>query len=76
MYDLHYGSGDVYGYNAYDTICIAQQFCDTNFSFYTIVYQNNLDSLKASGILGMSPKDDDDRGDLFISKMKKSGIID
>jgi hypothetical protein len=24
MYDLHYGSGDVYGYNAYDTICIAK----------------------------------------------------
>ena len=76
MYDLHYGSGDVYGYNSFDKVCLKPLFCDPNFSFYSIVYQSNLEVLAASGILGMSPKDSEDRGELFISKMKKSGVID
>jgi hypothetical protein len=52
-------------------------FCDPSFSFLSVVSQKHLSNLKGSGILGMSPYDDkDNRGDLFILKMKKANVID
>jgi len=36
--DLHYGSGDVYGYNTYDTVCLKPDACTDNFSFMTVAY--------------------------------------
>jgi hypothetical protein len=76
MYDLHYGSGDVYGYNAFDQVCITKEFCAPNFSFLIVNAQKNLYSLESSGIIGMSPNALEDRGDLFLLKMKEAGVID
>jgi len=38
--------------------------------------QKNLYSLESSGIIGMSPNALEDRGDLFLLKMKEAGVID
>ena len=74
--DLHYGSGDVYGLNSHDQVCITPGNCSANFSFLTVGYQVNLDTLETSGIVGMSPKSSGTLGDLFIIKMRDSGVID
>lgn len=74
--DLHYGSGDVYGYNSYDQVCIAPNSCAQNFSFATIGMQTNLESLQASGLVGLSPNNQETLCDLFIIKMKEAGVID
>lgn len=45
-----------------------------------VAKQSGLDSLDGSGIVGMSPTSPDSDGysygDLFIEKMKESGVID
>jgi hypothetical protein len=74
--DLHYGTGDVYGYNSLDRVCIKPGKCADDFSFLTVGMQTGLDSLATSGILGLSPNNDSPTNDLFIIKMKKAGIID
>ena len=74
--DLHYGSGDVYGYNSMDTVCIKAGKCADNFSFLTVGMQTGLGSLYTSGILGLSPNSDETTNDLFILKMKESGVIE
>jgi len=76
IYDLHYGSGDVYGYIAHDKVCITEEYCADDFGFMTVGQQNNLDTLMSDGLVGMSPKETDEYGDLFITKMKNSGVID
>lgn len=56
MYDLHYGSGDAYGYNAHDQICLTEDTpCVKEYSFMTIAAANGLDGIQASGIAGMMP---------------------
>jgi len=56
MYDLHYGSGDAYGYNAHDQICLTEDTpCVEEYSFMTIAAANGLDGIQASGIAGMMP---------------------
>lgn len=42
----------------------------------TIGMQQGLDFLASSGIVGMSPNHFEERGDLFIEKMKETGVID
>lgn len=74
--DLHYGSGDVYGYNSLDTICIKPGRCADNFSFITVGMQTGLDQLYTSGIVGLSPNNEESTNDLFILKMKESGVIE
>lgn len=74
--DLHYGSGDAYGYNSIDTVCIKPGKCASDFSFLTVGMQTGLSALATSGILGLSPNDDETLNDLFIVKMKKSGVIE
>ena len=76
VYDIHYGSGDVYGYNSHDTVCINRENCAQEFSFLNVGMQQGLYSLKASGIVGMSPTDANENGDLFIVKMRDSGVIE
>jgi len=56
--DLHYGTGDAYGYNSLDKVCIKPGKCAEDFSFLTVGYQTGLDSLATSGILGLSPYND------------------
>ena len=73
--DLHYGSGDAYGFNSFDQVCLTQTACAQNFSFLTVGMQKGLSSLSSSGIIGLSSNDGGSRGDLFIQKMKKSGVI-
>ena len=75
VYDIHYGSGDVYGYNSHDKVCITSTDCADDYSFLNIGMHSNLYSLKASGIVGMSPTDANENGHLFIVKMKRSGVI-
>ena len=74
--DLHYGSGDAYGYNSHDSVCLKPGSCASDFSFVTIGMQQGLDALASSGIVGLSPMSTGTMGDLFILKMKKSGVID
>jgi len=74
--DLHYGSGDVYGYNSFDTVCIKPGSCADDFSFVAVGSQDGLDALASSGILGLSPRAEERANDLFIMKMKSSGVID
>jgi len=76
LVDLHYGSGDVYGYNSIDTVCIRPGDCANDFSFLTVGMQTGLSSLYSSGIVGLSPNSDDSVNDLFIIKMKESGVIE
>jgi len=73
--DLHYGSGDVYGYNSHDKVCILPDHCADAFSFLTVGMQQGLSTLKTSGIVGMSPNHYEKMGDLFIEKMRESGVI-
>lgn len=73
--DLHYGSGDVYGYNSHDRVCIVKGKCANNFSFMTIGMQRGLSTLRTSGIVGMSPNHFEKMGDLFIEKMRDAGVI-
>jgi len=37
MYDLHYGTGDAYGYNSFDKVCLTESYCDNEFSFLSVV---------------------------------------
>jgi hypothetical protein len=76
VYDIHYGSGDVYGYNSHDTVCITKSNCAADFSFLNVGQQQGLNTLYASGIVGMSPTNANESGDLFIVKMKKEGVIE
>ena len=72
--DLHYGTGDVYGFNSIDQVCIKPDKCSNDFSFLTVFEQDGLDSLYASGIVGLSPGHGS-VNDLFIQKLKSSGTI-
>ena len=76
LFDLHYGSGDVYGYNAHDSICALPDKCANDFSFLTAAMQLGLSSVRSSGIVGLSPNHFEKRGDLFIEKLAQSGVID
>jgi hypothetical protein len=73
--DLHYGSGDVYGYNSHDSVCILKGKCAHNFSFMSVGMQRGLGTLRTSGIVGMSPNHFEKMGDLFIEKMRDAGVI-
>jgi hypothetical protein len=73
--DLHYGSGDVYGLNSYDQVCITNGSCTGNYSFINVGYQKHLNTLETSGIVGMSPSHNEKLCDLFIIKMRDSGVI-
>ena len=52
---MHYGTGDVYGYNCFDSVCVSEGICAHHFSFLLVGEQNGLERLAASGIVGMSP---------------------
>ncbi len=47
-------------------MCLTKSKCSKNFSFMTVGYQNGLDTLYASGIVGMSPSEPNKKNDLFI----------
>jgi hypothetical protein len=64
--DLHYGTGDVYGYESFDQVCISPSICTSQFSFLAVNYQNGLDSLMGSGIIGMSPTKSAKMGTHFV----------
>ena len=78
--DLHYGSGDAYGYISFDQVCLNEDSCADNFAFLNVAAQSGLSGLDGSGIVGMSPQAPDQGGysygDLFITKMKDAGVID
>ena len=76
IYDLHYGTGDAYGYYSVDQICLTAKDCDKEFVFATVYTTSKLASLHASGIIGMSPSEKNLIGDLFLVKLRKAGIID
>lgn len=73
--DLHYGSGDVYGYNSYDQVCLKPDVCVDNFSFLTVSHNRGLNDLMCSSLIGLSPNTNLTTGDLFIMKMKNSGVL-
>ena len=73
--DLHYGSGDVYGFNSHDKVCLTPTQCAESFSFMSVGMQRGLGSLMSSGIVGMSPNHYEKMGDLFIEKMRDAGVI-
>jgi hypothetical protein len=50
--------------------------CAEDFSFVTIGMQSGLSNLAVSGIVGLSPNVKNNVGDLFIVKMRDSGVID
>jgi hypothetical protein len=74
--NLYYGSGNVMGENLHDMVCISDTGCAQNFSFLNVMMQSGLDAMRASGIVGMSPNHFEKQGDLFIEKMRDSGVID
>ena len=77
--DLHYGSGDVYGYNSYDTVCLKPDACADNFSFLTVSYNTGFNTLMSSGLVGLSPFKNENHimvGDLFVNKFRDTGAID
>ena len=80
LLDLHYGSGDAYGYVSFDQVCLTPESCSTEFSFLNVAEQSGLGSLDGSGIVGMAPQAPKDSeytyGDLFIEKMKETGAFD
>lgn len=76
IYDLHYGSADIYGYGAHDKVCILPGECADDFSMVAVGYQNGANGIQFSGLVGMSPQSFDPKCDLFIEKMKKAGVID
>lgn len=76
MNDLHYGSGDVYGFLSTDSVCIKPDKCASDFLFMTVVKADDLKGLATSGIVGLSPKIDDTTNDLFILKLKETGTIE
>lgn len=74
--DLHYGSGDAYGFLSHDQVCLTKDACASDFSFINVGMQQGLGVLSASGIVGLSPTNGGSKGDLFIEKMKSSGVIE
>ena len=76
VFDLHYGTGDVYGYSSQDQVCFDEDFCSPKFKFINVGYQKDLGGLRCSGVVGMSPYTTDDNGDLFVEKLHKDGVID
>ena len=74
--NLYYGSGNVRGENLHDKVCLSEDKCADNFSFLNVMMQSGLDAMRASGIVGMSPNHIQTQGDLFIEKMRDSGVID
>lgn len=66
------------GENLHDKICLTKDSndCAENFSFLNVMMQSGLDAMRASGIVGMSPNHFEKQGDLFIEKMRDSGVID
>ena len=76
VFDLHYGTGDVYGYCSQDQVCFDETICSPNFKFVNVGYQKDLEGLRCSGVVGMSPYTTDENGDLFVEKLYKDGAID
>jgi hypothetical protein len=76
--DLHYGVGSVYGYNSIDHFCISENRCAPSYSFLSVAYQTNLsggDNSGQVGFIGLGMHNTDHTLDLFITKMKKEGVI-
>jgi saccharopepsin len=73
--DLHYGSGDAYGYYSHDLVCLKPDKCADDFGFMSVGAVKNMYFLQASGIVGLTPVSMDPKCDLFIEKMKKNGLI-
>jgi len=59
LYDLHYGSGSIYGFASYDKMCMQpHKKCANDFSFLTAVDSKMMGGRPIpaiSGLLGMSP---------------------
>ena len=72
---LSYGQGAVKTYKANDQICITKEYCDTDFTFMIVKERVELDQVRSSGLVGMSPRYYEKDSDLFIVKMKKVGAI-
>ena len=61
-----------------DTLCLTQDACSPGFSFLAATSQQGLSALHASGIIGLSPEPigSSSISDLFLLKMKESGVIE
>lgn len=75
MTELHYGTGDVFGYSSYDQVCLTKDKCIQDFNFLNVVWQNDNDELNASGLVGISPKKESKVGDLFIEELYKKKVL-
>lgn len=77
IYDLHYGSGSVYGHQVYDTVCLEKERgCAYNFGFLTAMKMElDPEPLPISGLIGLAPRDYV-ADSLFVEQLKKSKSID
>ena len=75
---IHYGKGSVYGIEASDRFCLnnSTEHCAEDFNFILVDNETDLDGLKSSGLIGLSPKKYENGSDLYVSKMKEVGAID
>lgn len=79
MYDIHYGTGDVYGFYSVDDICIEGPLAKsddsdwfnascTNMIFANVVKVTEpMKIIQASGIVGMRPVSGNE--DYFLNKL-------
>lgn len=77
---LHYGKGTVYGYNTKDEICLNKDSelghgCMSDYLFKSVVYQESLNGLGGSGIVGLSPSSQHDKAQLFVPSLYEQGAI-
>ena len=79
LYDFHYGIGNTYGYNGFDKVCLTKEnVCtDSDFSHFLIGYQQSLDGMSVSGLVGLSPAvSAESRNDLLVDKLLANRAID
>eukprot|EP00347_Sterkiella_histriomuscorum_P006554 403352331 len=75
-----YGSGKVRGFFSQDQVCLTPgetlATCITDYRFLAVDKTQDLDRLKADGVLGLAPSSQRTRASLFIDELYQNGIID
>ena len=58
---VNYGTGALWGKFGTDFVCIAQDACISDFHILSSMYNIELNSIQADGIIGLAPREQNDQ---------------
>ena len=77
---LHYGRGEVLGYDTRDQVCLnedntLENGCMSDYLFRTVVWEKDLEGLAGAGLIGLAPSNQGAGAQLFVPSLYKQGAI-